>query len=62
MSFELAPFPPSLFESEDLMREAHKPQITDMLKGHYAPTPSDNAPKLEGIVVLDGGSLLYTVY
>lgn len=61
MSFELAPFPPSLFESEDLMREAHKPQITDMLKKHQAPTPSDNAPKLEGIVVLDGGSLLYTI-
>ena len=62
MSFELAPFPPSLFESEDLMREANKPQITELLKKHHRPTPSDNAPKLEGVVVLDGGSLLYTIH
>ena len=61
MSYELAPFPPSLFEGEELMREAHKPQITELLKKHYNPKPTDKSQKLEGTVVLDGGSLLYTI-
>ena len=43
------------------MREAHKPQITELLKKHYSPKPSDKMQKFEGTVVLDGGSLLYTI-
>ena len=61
LSYELTPFPPSLFEGEELMREAHKPQITELLKKHYSPKPSDKMQKFEGTVVLDGGSLLYTI-
>ena len=48
----------SLFESEDLMREAHRPQITDLFKKHHSRL-SDNAHKFKGTVVLDGGSILY---
>ena len=54
MSFELAPFSPSLFESEN--HDAGGTQTSDHghAKKHHAPTPSDiNAPKLEGIVGLD---------
>ena len=50
----------SLFESEDLMREAHRPQITDIFKKHHSRL-SDNAHKFKGTVVLDGGSILYTI-
>ena len=60
-SYELAPFPPSLFESDDLMREAHKPQIPDFFKKHHTPTPSDNAHKFKGTVVIDAGNILYTI-
>ena len=42
------------------MRVAHRPQITDIFKKHHTLT-SDNAPKFKGTVVLDGGSLLYTI-
>ena len=50
----------SLFESEDLMREAHRPRITDLFKKHHSRL-SDNAHKFKGTVVLDGGSILYTI-
>ena len=50
----------SLFESEDLMREAHQPQIPDLFKKHHSRL-SDNAHKFKGTVVLDGGSILYTI-
>ena len=50
----------SLFESEDLMREAHRPHITDLFKKHRSRL-SDNAHKFKGAVVLDGGSILYTI-
>ena len=49
-----------LFESEDLMREAHRPQITDFFKKHH-PRLSDNANKFKGTVVLNGESILYTI-
>ena len=42
------------------MREAHRPQITDLIKKHH-PRLSDNAHKFKGTVVLDGESILYTV-
>ena len=44
----------ALFESEDLMREAHRPQITNLFKKHHFRL-SDNAHKFKGTVVLDGG-------
>ena len=47
----------SLFESEDLMREAHMPQITVHFKKHHFRL-SDNAHKFKATVVLDGGSIL----
>ena len=50
----------SLFESEDLMREAHRPQITDLFKKHHSRL-SDNGHIFKGTVVLDGGSILYTI-
>ena len=50
----------SLFESEDLMREAHRPQITNLFKKHHS-LLSDNAHKFKGTAVLDGGSILYTI-
>jgi hypothetical protein len=37
LSYELAPFPPSLFENDVLMLEANKPQLTDLLKTYYTP-------------------------
>ena len=42
------------------MREAHRPQITDLFKKHHS-CLSDNAHKFKGTVVLDGGSILYTI-
>ena len=42
------------------MREAHRPQITDLFKKHHSRL-SDNAHKFKGTVVLDGGSILYTI-
>ena len=36
------------------MREAHRPQITDLFKKHHSRL-SDNAHKFKGTVVLDGG-------
>ena len=50
----------SLFESEDLMREAHRPQITDLFKKYHSRL-SDNAHKFKGTVVLDGGGIMYTI-
>ena len=41
---------PLLFESDDLMREAQKPQITELFQKQHIPTPSDNAPKFKGTV------------
>ena len=51
----------SVFESEDLMREAHRPHITDLSKKHRS-CLSDNAHEFKGTVVLDGGSILYSVH
>ena len=42
------------------MREAHRPQITDLFKKHHS-CLSDNAHKFKGTVVLDGGSILFTI-
>ena len=42
------------------MREVHRPQITDLFKKHHSRL-SDNAHKFKGTVVLDGGSILYTI-
>ena len=42
------------------MREAHRPQITDLFTKHHSRL-SDNAHKFKGTVVLDGGSILYTI-
>ena len=50
----------SLFESEDLMREAHRPQITYLFKKHHSRL-SDNAHEFKGTLFLDGGSILYTI-
>ena len=50
----------SLFESEDLMREAHRPQINDISKKHHSRL-SDNAHKFKGTVVLHAESILYTI-
>ena len=43
------------------MREAHKPQITYLFKKHHSRL-SENAHKFKGTVVLDGGSILYSVH
>ena len=61
MSHELAPFPPALFESDELMREANKPQVTELLKKFWSPTATHEAPKFTGVVPVDGGSLLKTI-
>ena len=42
------------------MKEAQRPQITDLFKKHHS-CLSDNAHKFKGTVVLDGGSILYTI-
>ena len=42
------------------MREAHRPQITGLFKKHHS-CLSDNAQNFKGTVVLDGGSILYTI-
>ena len=42
------------------MGEAHRPQITDLVKKHHSRL-SDNAHKFKGTVVIDGGSILYTI-
>ena len=56
LSYELAPFPPALFESDIIMLKANKPQITELLKNFYTPIPTDNAPALRGINVIDRSS------
>ena len=41
------------------MREAHRPQTTDLFKKHHSRL-SDNA-QFKGTVVLDGGIILFTI-
>ena len=42
------------------MRSTQADQITDLFKKHHSRL-SDNAHKFKGNVVLDGGSILYTI-
>jgi hypothetical protein len=62
LSYELSPYPPSLFEEKNLLRKVDKAQLLDGLKNHVA-SCSDEAvlhyiPEVEHNI-LDGGSLLH---
>ncbi|KAJ8027661.1 hypothetical protein HOLleu_32864 [Holothuria leucospilota] len=63
MKYELSPFPPSLFEDNDIFRKADKPKLAQALIAHCNNTPScetttDAIPQTERYVP-DGGSLLH---
>lgn len=62
MNYELCPYPMSLFEAKDILRQPDKPQLSEAIR-NYASVKSDNAvtqtvPKTNHYV-LDGGSLLH---
>ena len=61
LCYELSPFPAMLFESEYLMLQSDKPQITNALKKNVEPQASEKAPIINGVHVVDGGSLLYRI-
>ncbi|KAJ8023975.1 hypothetical protein HOLleu_36567 [Holothuria leucospilota] len=63
MKYELSPFPPSLFEDNDILWKADKPKLAQALIAHFNNTPScestpDVIPQTERYV-LDRGSLLH---
>ena len=63
MTYELSPFPMSLFDAQNVIRKADKPKLAHAIMG-YSTNVSSNAilentkPKTEHYV-LDGGSLLH---
>ena len=62
LSYELWPFPPSIFEAINVIRKANKPQLANAII-EYCNTSSVEAvqkpiPKVDNYV-LDGGSLLH---
>ena len=58
MSYELSPFPPSLFETTHIFRKADKPQLVQAIIEHAGDAILDTVPSTE-LHVLDGGSLLH---
>ncbi|CAB3994258.1 Hypothetical predicted protein [Paramuricea clavata] len=62
LSYELSPYPPSLFEAKNLLRKADKAQLLDGLKNHVASCSVEAAlhyiPEVEHNV-LNGGPLLH---
>ena len=63
MDHELSPYPPSLFQAKNQLRQPDKPHSRDALK-KYLKIHSDGAGLLEYVpevehYVLDGGSLLH---
>jgi len=67
MSFELSPYPPSLFEDNKILRKADKPQLAQAVSDHCtkalacegAPDTTPSAHLQTERYVLDGGSLLH---
>lgn len=64
LSYELSPFPPALFDANNIFRKADKPQLAKAID-EYSSSSSDEAvsdkiPKTEHYV-LDGGSLMHRV-
>jgi 5'-3' exonuclease len=62
MTYELSPYPSSLFEDKNTLRKADKPQLAHAMYDHCnkmpsSETTSDVVPKTERYV-LDGGNLL----
>ena len=58
-SYELCTFPPSLIESDGLLREANKPQIANSIWSLMGPDVA-SFPE-DPLYILDGGSLLHKV-
>ncbi|KAK6167144.1 hypothetical protein SNE40_021241 [Patella caerulea] len=66
MEYELCPFPPSLFESKNLMRAPDKPALMQALAKYIQGEDKDNKAILDSIpitdwYVMDGGSLLHRI-
>ena len=67
MSFELSPYPPSLFEDNKILRKADKPQLAQAVNDHCTkalacegvPDTTPSAHLKTERYVLDGGSLLH---
>lgn len=62
LSYELSPYPPSLFEAKHLLRKPDKAQLMDALKNQVTKSSDEavlkDVPEVEHNV-LDGGSLLH---
>ena len=58
MVYELCPFPPALFETNNLFRKADKPQLAQVISEYANGGILDIIPETE-CYVLDGGSLLH---
>ena len=60
--YPLAPYPPALFETRNILRKADKPQLAQTIREHAADLSSEavmnSIPKTD-CYVLDGGSLLH---
>ena len=61
LKYELCSYPPALFDSSLLLREAKKPALADAIRKHVGPdVPADNV--VDGSqYVLDGGALLQRI-
>ena len=60
MVYEISPFPPALFETNNLFRKANKPQLAHVISECANGGILDIMPETE-CYVLDGGSLLHRV-
>ena len=57
MTHELSAFPPALFEENDILRQADKPQLAHAISDFASDAMLDSEPRTDSFV-LDGGSLL----
>ena len=62
LTYELSPYPPTLFETRNILRKVDKPQLAQAIRDHAADLLSEcvmnSIPKTD-CYVLDGGSLLH---
>jgi hypothetical protein len=64
LTYELSPYPPTLFETRNILRKADKPQLAQAIRDYVADLSSEAVinyiPKTD-CYVLDGGSLIHRV-
>ena len=56
--YELGSYPPALFESSQLLRQANKASLADAMWDIVNESQPESAPKLDVHYIVDGGALL----